>query len=368
MVRVSQHVRLCHQRVLRHLFCNARANTQQATTVPRAPTPLMIQLVHWSSGSLTESGPLGRWMLFFALALLQYGCRFYSQDCTAALTVWKDNEAQATKKRKSSAPTAGPSQGKQTDASVSALFDLASTIGKPLPCISFLREKPDKVATAVPTISTLPPHDASMLQENDARKFAEDLLVAFKQSLERNKSGAPSRASKTMTAGSSAHHDALKVLQLIPWEEAAVQRTELATTDDVPQELRTVADDLFLASAFVIAGGNVSCANEKDFLPCVRMSYQGTRTVIGRRFVDVVTSMKAMNLPVAPQNVRHQFQTNLEVAKHIMQRGADVFWGTVVAGEALFLPAGYILCESATNERHIVGVRVPLVGRAMPPS
>ena len=64
------------------------------------------------------------------------------------------------------------------------------------------------------------------------------------------------------------------------------------------------SDELFMPSVFVITKGFGGASSEKHFMPCARLSYQGSRTVVAVSFLDLLAFMRAEGLkPLKAQHV-----------------------------------------------------------------
>ena len=68
---------------------------------------------------------------------------------------------------------------------------------------------------------------------------------------------------------------------------------DAASSDVVDVGSDAKSDEVLMPSVLVITKGFGGGSSEKDFMPCARLSYHGSRTVVAVSFLDLLAFMRA---------------------------------------------------------------------------
>ena len=103
-------------------------------------------------------------------------------------------------------------------------------------------------------------------------------------------------------------------------------------------------------------------ANEKAWMSCIILQFQGSRSVVCASFVDVVAFMKAQGVKELKQMAVWDYlqKANMETLMKMVET-FPLFYGSAGPGECFFVPFGYIVCESVSAEKDIISIRMPFL-------
>ncbi len=124
---------------------------------------------------------------------------------------------------------------------------------------------------------------------------------------------------------------------------------------------------LFQMHAFYISKNFSGCANEKMFMSCWRLQYQGTRSVVAVPFHQLHHHMKSVQGHAAELDYAHVWEflhkaTSEDLVK--ISSTCALFYGSVGPGEVLHLPYGFVLSEVVESNICVAGLRVPFLLRS----
>ena len=149
-----------------------------------------------------------------------------------------------------------------------------------------------------------------------------------------------------------------------------VKPDSIATTISVgdDESLKPLAECM-TAHIFGIRASHVTFANEKCFLPTLRICRSGTRNVV----MTPITSIEAYLLAMGSDkfdyaDVSHVRQRCASFLKNLKKEALQAYivhhpllQVTVGPGDSLFVPAGWFFAERAMASEMVLGVRIPLV-------
>jgi hypothetical protein len=124
----------------------------------------------------------------------------------------------------------------------------------------------------------------------------------------------------------------------------------------------SVDNALFLSGAFWIQKGFTGAANEKSHLSCFRVAYQGTRTIVCARYLDIEKFMRGEGINESgSMQVWSYLQTGTAELLNKMVGAFPVFYLTMVPGMVVYMPVGFVVSEAVMAEKDMLGLRVPFI-------
>ena len=221
------------------------------------------------------------------------------------------------------------------------------------------RGLPAEFSITDPSVARLPAGHELLTEQSEGAKWAFGFHKSFKNTQLRMLDKAPSRAQRALEPLSLAHKSAEGIRGLSP-NFSCIGAGDVA--DELSNEAREVMESVLTCHVFVIASGYTRVANEKQYMSCLRLSLQGTRTVVMMRMLALCEVMQERGVTDMSQSKIWTFLQNatVEILAEVLKRGA-VWHGTVGAGDILFVPPGFVLWESVVGEKDVCGIRMPIL-------
>lgn len=313
----------------------------------------IIQLKETTEGLKNPKAALSELSGMFSTAI---------KDCSKAFATLKKQEGVASSKKRQADGGEEARRMKRFRNTGSNIFDLvaSSPMSKAVPALSAESGLTDSAEHGHgPWVMAVPEKHEIFQASSAAKKFAESLLQMFVATQDRMKEKAPPRGSKAMVHASDEHAAANALTKLLPsLAEHMIGDEGIGSDDDAR---RKQFDELYACTAFCIAAGSSSFANEKFFAGCYRLAFQGTRSFVAVHIRTVTSAMKASgNKDLSPVHIKKYMQAGTAESVEAMMQYGPIYHGTVGPRDLFHLPVGYLVCETVSMERPVCGVRVPI--------
>ena len=260
-------------------------------------------------------------------------------------TITKENERASKRVIASLGNAAAPANN-------SDLFEHAPTLGQNIPCKEFSAFPATEMDWKKPGIIALP---------DKLEMFNKEGVVALAMKSFMNKFAASDQRATEGRAQRPLKSDSAKVVQ---------ELIAKIVPEDLIIKLDTVKDEssvkILAPSTYGIVHGQETATAESGYTAALRLSWQGTRTIVCARLEHVLNFLEAAGEPKASVSPKRAYQFLRSADKDILTKFSNnapekIMHGTVGAMDVFYLPSGWVFTERVGRGADAFGIRVSVL-------